>query len=280
LNILVTNDDGVTAPGLLALAQAMRPFGEIKILAPDRNWSGSGHVKTLDRPLRVKQVKLEDGSSAWASDGAPSDCVALALMGFFEEKFDLVVSGINPMPNLGHDVTYSGTVTAAMEAIIWGVPGIAFSLGSVENGLTVSDYSPAANVAQQVVQAWQEHGLSTGILLNVNVPLLPTDQLKGFRITRQGLRLYRDRLDRRVDPRGRPYFWIGGDTPTGIPEDASDIGALAEGYVSITPLQLDLTAYSVLEGLNKWKFTQPVSMSSITESLFDTVLFGGNIRQQ
>ena len=280
MNILVTNDDGVTAPGLLALAQAMRPFGEIKILAPDRNWSGSGHVKTLDRPLRVKQVKLEDGSSAWASDGAPSDCVALALMGFFEEKFDLVVSGINPMPNLGHDVTYSGTVTAAMEAIIWGVPGIAFSLGSVENGLTVSDYSPAANVALQVVQAWQEHGLSTGILLNVNVPLLPTDQLKGFRITRQGLRLYRDRLDRRVDPRGRPYFWIGGDTPTGIPEDASDIGALAEGYVSITPLQLDLTAYSVLEGLNKWKFTQPVSMSSITESLFDTVLFGGNIRQQ
>lgn len=280
LNILVTNDDGVTAPGLLALAQAMRPFGEIKILAPDRNWSGSGHVKTLDRPLRVKQVKLEDGSSAWASDGAPSDCVALALMGFFEEKFDLVVSGINPMPNLGHDVTYSGTVTAAMEAIIWGVPGIAFSLGSVENGLTVSDYSPAANVALQVVQAWQEHGLSTGILLNVNVPLLPTDQLKGFRITRQGLRLYRDRLDRRVDPRGRPYFWIGGDTPTGIPEAASDIGALAESYVSITPLQLDLTAYSVLEGLNKWKFTQPVSMSSITESLFDTVLFGGNISQK
>jgi 5'-nucleotidase len=280
LNILVTNDDGVTAPGLLALAQAMRPFGEIKILAPDRNWSGSGHVKTLDRPLRVKQVKLEDGSSAWASDGAPSDCVALALMGFFEEKFDLVVSGINPMPNLGHDVTYSGTVTAAMEAIIWGVPGIAFSLGSVENGLTVSDYSPAANVALQVVQAWQEHGLSTGILLNVNVPLLPTDQLKGFRITRQGLRLYRDCLDRRVDPRGRPYFWIGGDTPTGIPEDDSDIGALTEGYVSITPLQLDLTAYSVLEGLNKWKFTQPVSMSSITESLFDTVLFGGNISQQ
>ena len=145
MNILVTNDDGVAAPGLLALAQAMRPFGNIKILAPDRNWSGSGHVKTLDRPLRVKEVKLDDGNLAWASDGAPSDCVALALHGFFDEKFDLVVSGINPMPNLGHDVTYSGTVTAAMEAIIWGIPGIAFSLGSVENGLAVSDYQPAAH---------------------------------------------------------------------------------------------------------------------------------------
>lgn len=123
MNILVTNDDGVTAPGLLALAQAMQPFGDIKILAPDRNWSGSGHVKTLDRPLWVKEVQLLNGETAWASDGAPSDCVALAFLGFFDEKFDLVVSGINPMPNLGHDVTYSGTVTAAMEAIIWGIPG-------------------------------------------------------------------------------------------------------------------------------------------------------------
>jgi 5'-nucleotidase len=239
--ILVTNDDGVNAPGLLALAQAVQPLGNVTVLAPDRNWSGSGHVKTLDRPLRVKETCLADGTPAWTSDGAPSDCVALALMGFFEHKFDLVVSGINPMPNLGHDVTYSGTVTAAMEAVIWGVPGIAFSLGSVENGLSVSDFTPAADVARQVVQAWQKHGLSAGFLLNVNIPLLPGNRLKGFRVTRQGMRVYRDRLDKRIDPRGRPYFWIGGDTPTGIPEDGTDIGALTDGYVSITPLQLDLT---------------------------------------
>jgi len=255
MNIMVTNDDGVTAPGLLALAQAMRPLGDIKILAPDRNWSGSGHVKTLERPLRVKEVKLVDGTPAWASDGAPSDCVALALLGFFEEKIDLVVSGINPMPNLGHDVTYSGTVTAAMEALIWGVPGIAFSLGSVENGLVVSDYAPTATLAQKIVEAAIQHSLPTETLLNVNVPMLPEGQIKGFRTTRLGLRVYRDRLDRRVDPRGRPYYWIGGDTPTGIPEEGTDIGALSEGYVSITPLQLDLTAYNAIQGIGKWQLS-------------------------
>lgn len=246
MNILVTNDDGVTAPGLLALAQAMRSFGDIYILAPDRNWSGGGHVKTLDRPLRVKETHLEDGTLAFASDGAPSDCVALALLGYFNKKFELVVSGINPTPNLGHDVTYSGTVTAAMEAVIWGVPGIAFSLGSVENGLAALDYQEAAQIACQVVEASLPHQLPEGILLNVNIPLLPYGQVKGFRITRQGLRVYNDRLDRRVDPRGRPYYWIGGDSPTGIPEDGTDIGALAEGYVSITPIQLDLTAYPIM----------------------------------
>ena len=253
MNILITNDDGVSAPGLLALAEAMLPFGKINVLAPDRNWSGSGHVKTLDRPLRVKEVKLTNGLTAWASDGAPSDCVALAMLGFFDEKFDLVVSGINPMPNLGHDVTYSGTVTAAMEAIIWGVPGIAFSLGSVDNNLVVSDYVPAATIAQKVVEAAIQHSLPADTLLNVNIPMLPEEQIKGFRTTRQGLRVYRDRLDQRIDPRGRPYYWIGGDTPTGIPEEGTDIGALSAGYVSITPLQLDLTAYNAIQGIGKWQ---------------------------
>lgn len=252
MNILVTNDDGITSPGLLALAQAMRTLGDIRILAPDHNWSGSGHVKTLDRPLRVKETHLEDGSLAFTSDGAPSDCVALALLGFFDEKFDLVVSGINPMPNLGHDVTYSGTVTAAMEAVISGIPGIAVSLGSVENNLAVDDYQPASRLAAEIVQETIQHKLSSGILLNVNIPLLPEDQIKGFRITRQGLRVYRNRLDRRVDPRGKPYYWIGGDVPTGIPEDGTDIGALAEGYVSITPLQLDLTDYSAIQAFDNW----------------------------
>jgi 5'-nucleotidase len=252
MNILVTNDDGITSPGLLSLANAMQPFGELKILAPDRNWSGSGHVKTLDRPLRVKEMQLVDGTPAWASDGAPSDCVALAMLGFFDQKFDLVVSGINPMPNLGNDVTYSGTVTAAMEAVIWGIPGIAFSLGSVENGLTISDYAPAAIVAQKVVQAAIQQPFSPGTLLNVNIPMLSLEQIKGFRTTRLGLRVYRDRLDQRLDPRGRPYYWIGGETPTGIPEDGTDVGALCEGYVSLTPLQLDLTAQHALQEIDKW----------------------------
>ncbi len=261
MNILVTNDDGITAPGLLALAQKMRTIGEVSILAPDRNWSGGGHVKTLDRPLRIKEVQLADGSFGYASDGAPSDCVALALLGFIEKKFDLVVSGINPMPNLGHDVTYSGTVTAAMEAVIWGIPGIAFSLDSKENHLSLINYETAAQVAGMVVQNFAEHKLPRGILLNVNIPFLRSNKIKGFHATRLGLRVYRDRLDKRLDPRGRPYYWIGGDSPTGIPEEDTDVGALSEGYVTITPLHLDMTAYPALQQLNRWSWA-PVAESS------------------
>lgn len=254
MHILVTNDDGVTAPGLLALAQAMReiPDARVSILAPDRNWSGGGHVKTLERPLRVKEVPLADGTIAFASDGAPSDCVALALLGFFEEKIDLVVSGINPMHNLGHDVTYSGTVTAAMEAVIWDTPGIAFSLGSLENHLGTLNYGAAAAIAREIVATTQKHRLAAGMLLNVNIPYLPASEIKGIRITRQGLRVYRDRLDKRIDPRGRPYYWIGGDSPTGTPEEGTDVGAISSGYVSITPIQLDLTMYSAIPTLGDW----------------------------
>lgn len=253
-HILVTNDDGVRAPGLLALASSLRELGEVSVLAPDRNWSASGHVKTMHRPLRVTEVKLEDGTSALASDGAPSDCVALALLGYLPDEVDLVISGINPNANLGHDVTYSGTVTAAMEAAIWKVPGVAVSLDSPENHLGELDYATAAKVAVRVVRAVLEKGLEPDVLLNVNVPYLPEAQLKGLKITRLGLRVYRDQLDRRLDPRGRPYFWIGGEAPTGVPEQGTDFGALAEGFVSITPLQLDLTAYPALERMQDWQW--------------------------
>jgi len=249
MNILVTNDDGVSTPGLLALVQHMRNLGDVNVLAPDRNWSGGGHVKTLDRPLRVKEVVLADGTPAYASDGAPSDCVALALLGFIPRRIDLVVSGINPVANVGHDVTYSGTVTAAMEAVIWNVPGIAFSLDSKENHLVSIDYQSAAIVAEIIVDYVLNEGLPKGILLNVNVPSGP---IKGIRTTRQGMRVYRDELDQRYDPRGYPYYWIGGEAPSGLPEVGTDIGALEDGYVSLTPLQLDLTSYKTFEHINKW----------------------------
>jgi 5'-nucleotidase len=255
MHILVTNDDGVTGPGLLALATAMRSLGDVSVLAPDRNWSAGGHVKTMDRPLRVREVHLADGSAALATDGAPSDCVALALMGFLPEKVDLVVSGINPTANLGHDVTYSGTVTAAMEAVIGEVPGIAFSLDSPED-VAEPDFTAAAEAARQVVEAAIANTLPSGVLLNVNVPYLPTEKIRGVYITRLGLRVYRNRLDRLQDPRGRPYYWIAGDAPTGIAEYGTDFGALADGYVSITPLQLDLTAYPAMQALSRWKFGQ------------------------
>ena len=267
-NILVTNDDGVLAPGLLALAQEMRHLGKVTILAPDRNWSGGGHVKTLDRALRVREFHLEDGSQAFGSDGAPSDCVALATLGYFKEQFDLVVSGINVGANLGHDVTYSGTVTAAMEAVIAGVPGVAVSLEVPEGFVGTIDFQPAAYAARVAVQNVVANGLPAETLLNVNVPFLKAEEIRGFRITRQGLRVYHSRLDERTDPRGRPYYWIGGDAPTGVSESGTDVGALADGFISVTPLQLDLTAYRAISDLNTWNWqSQPFELSLVAPSV-------------
>lgn len=252
MHILVTNDDGINAPGLLAVAQAVRALGKVTVLAPDHNWSASGHVKTMERPLRVKNAVLGDGSQALASDGAPSDCVALAILGLLPEPVDLVISGINAGPNLGHDLTYSGTVTAAMEAVIAGLPGIAVSLDKPPRMEGAVDFTPAAEIARRVAANVIANGLPPGILLNVNVPYLPLEEILGIQITRQGLRIYRDALVERDDPRGRPYYWIGGEAPGGVPDDGTDIGALHQGYVSITPVQLDLTAHNLLEPLRKW----------------------------
>lgn len=248
-HILVTNDDGITAPGLFALVETLRELGEVSVLAPDRNWSASGHVKTLHRPLRVKEIKLKDGSPALTSDGAPSDCVALAVLGLVPDV-DLVVSGINPNPNVGHDVTYSGTVTAAMEAVIWGLPGLAVSLESSENHLGSLDYTPAAQIASKVANLMLSSQMPADIVLNLNVPGLPLSEIKGLQVTRQGLRVYHDELLIRTDPRGVPYYWIGGDPPTGIPDQGTDIGALQSGYASLTPLNLDLTAADALSALD------------------------------
>ena len=254
MHILVTNDDGVNAPGLLALTNAVKPFGKVTVLAPDRNWSASGHVKTLERPLRVRETHLADGTPAWCTDGAPSDCVSLASLGFFPEKIDLVVSGINPNANIGHDVTYSGTVTAAMEAAISGIIGLAFSLDRPVDLHNHVDYAATARVAARVVEMVIQNSIPTDIILNVNVPYLPWEEIKGFQVTRQGLRIYRDELVRRQDPRGRPYYWIGGESPTGMREDGTDYGALKDGFVSITPIQLDLTAHHILSNLKEWQW--------------------------
>ncbi len=253
MHILATNDDGIDAPGLLAMAQRLRDLGELTVLAPNRNWSASGHVKTLHRPLRVWEARLADGIHALTTDGAPSDCVALATLGLLDRPIDLVVSGINPLPNLGHDVTYSGTVTAAMEAAIAGLPGIALSLDGGDRRPEEMDFEPAARVAEAVVRRARKNGMPEGVFLNVNVPYRPWEELRGIQITRQGLRLYRDALVARKDPRGRPYYWIGGEAPSGVSEPGTDFGALQDGWVSLTPLQLDLTAADRLESFNAWQ---------------------------
>lgn len=250
-HILVTNDDGVSAPGLTVLVAALRPLGEVTVFAPERNWSGGGHVKTLHRPLRAREAHLPDGTPAIISDGAPSDCVALAMLGLVPGKIDLVVSGINGGANLGYDLTYSGTVTAAMEAVINGAPGIAISL-CLEEGSDECDYAPAAQFAARVAGLVLQKGLPKGVLLNINVPCEKRARIAGVRITRQGMRVYRDELVRREDPRGSPYYWIGGEPPTGISEEGSDFWAVTNGFISVTPIQLDLTAHDLLDTLRDW----------------------------
>jgi len=253
-HFLVTNDDGVLAPGLLALAQALRnlPGSEVSVLAPDHNWSACGHVKTMSRPLRVRALNLADGFPAFSCDGAPSDCVAIAIIGVIEKPIDVVVSGINPNANVGLDVTYSGTVTAAMEASINGKPGVAVSLDAPENYDGELNFASAAKAAVEVIQ-----GLLADTIVkiqppiwNINLPYREDGQYKGVLYTRQGVRLYRDALEKRLDPRGKPYYWIGGEAPTGLMDEGTDYWAIKQGYISVTPLQMDMTNKSLLEILN------------------------------
>ena len=252
MHILVTNDDGVTAPGLLVLAKTLRQFGAVSVVAPDHDWSGHGHTKHFKRPLRVQEIHLADGSPAFVTDGSPADCVALAVMGLLPKKVDLVVSGINDAPNLGHDISYSGTVAAVKEANIWGVPGLAISLDVKRQQRQAPNYNLAAAVACQIIQTMRQNHLPLDVFLNVNVPDVPTEQFQGIRLTRQGLRIYRDRLEKRRDPRGESYYWISGDAPTGVPLAGTDVGAVAQGYASVTPLTLDQTADASLAWQAEW----------------------------
>ena len=252
MHILITNDDGVHAPGLEALAHAFKVLGQVTVLAPDRNWSASGHVKTMHRPLRISETRLADGTPALSSDGAPSDCVALALLGLIKDPIDLVVSGINPLANVGHDLTYSGTVTAAMEAAIAGVPGIAYSIDPPRDHKGPIDYQTAASIAATIARQAMAHTTNGQVLLNVNIPYREREQIQGVAITRQGLRVYHDALEERIDPRGRSYYWIGGEAPGGVIEPGTDFWALAHHYVSITPLSLDLSDKAKLATIEAW----------------------------
>ena len=253
MHILVTNDDGVHAPGLLALAQEMRKLGEVTVLAPDRNWSASGHKKTMHKPLRVKETTLADGTPALMTDGAPSDSVALALLGMVE-GIDLVMSGINPYANIGDDVTYSGTVTAALEAVIGGVPGIAVSVHTTSALKGERDYRSSAMAGRIVAEQVIKKGLPPRTALSVNVPHLPYDQIKGYQVTRQGVRIYKDQLITQHDPKGKPFYWIGGEYPSAHLAEGSDYHAIENGYVSVTPLQLDMTDYKFIPDLKSWKW--------------------------
>lgn len=246
--LLVTNDDGVQAPGILALAQAMREIGEVNVAAPTVNQSATGHKKTLFQDIPVAEVKMADDYPALAINGSPADCIALASLGLCKWPPDLVVSGINRGANMGQDVTQSGTVSAALEATIHGVPAVAFSLDN-HNADDPADYATAARIAQIVVRNLLQKTLPPFTVLNVNIP--NTDDIQGLRVTRQGIRIYLDELYKNGDT-----YRIVGDPPSGnLDEEGTDMWAVHRGYASITPIHLDMTAHHFIADVAAWDIT-------------------------
>lgn len=237
----------------MLLKTALDSIGRVFVVAPDRPRSACGHSITLHKPLRAQKVTLQDGSIAYASNGTPSDCVSLGLLGIIEEPVDLVVSGINHGPNLGWDLTYSGTVSAAMEGAITGVQSIAIS---VATHAPTADYSVAARLAVAIARVMVERKLPESSLFNVNVPDLPASEIKGICITKQGKRRYSGQIEKRTDPMGRDYYWLGGDLPKDTLEEGTDVHAIAEGYVSVTPVHLDLTDYISAAAVRSWGLEQ------------------------
>jgi 5'-nucleotidase len=248
--ILVTNDDGIESRGLLALKQALEPIGDVYVMAPDTNQSAVGHSMTFMRPLRVRERRLDDGSSGWSVDGSPTDAVSVAFLGYFGFRFDLVASGINYGSNLGDDITYSGTVGAAMEAVLSGCPAFAMS----QEWSDEPDFALAGEVAAMVARNVLEHGLGEGELLNVNTPAKAAADPAEIDLTRMGKRVYQDKLLERLDPRGTPYYWFGGPPPSGVAEPGTDFHAVSTGKVAITPIHLDLTAKRLLKRLHGWEW--------------------------
>jgi len=253
MRILVSNDDGIWAPGIRALVEALSPLGEIFVVAPDRERSATGHGITVHWPLKVNKVDFGvQGVKAWEVEGTPADCVKLGIEVLTGDKRpDVVVSGINKGPNLGTDVLYSGTVSAAIEAIINEVPGIAVSLASYHE----YDFSVTGKIAALMVEKLLENGISEDTILNVNVPALAIEKIKGIKVTRLGQRRYQNAFHERRDPRGRVYYWIGGEP---IDLDASqdtDIWAIDSGYVSVTPVHFDLTNYKIMQEVDNWKLS-------------------------
>ena len=251
MKILVSNDDGYRAEGLRALAGALTEFGAVTIVAPDRNRSGASNSLTLDVPLRVTRAE----ENLYYVTGTPTDCVHLAISGLFDFEYDMVVSGVNDGANLGDDVLYSGTVAAAMEGRCLGLPAIAVSLCTGTH--SGQHFATAARVVRELVGRLLRQRLDAPMILNVNVPDRPYEDLRGFKSTRLGNRHRAERVVKSQDPKGHAVYWVG---PAGPQQDAgtgTDFQAVAEGYVSITPLQVDLTRHAALANISSWLGVAP-----------------------
>ncbi len=243
IRILISNDDGVNSEGIRALAGVLQTLGEVFIVAPDRDQSAASHALSLYRPLRMEEI----AQNTYSVDGTPTDCVNLAVNGILKDKKpDLIVSGINKGENLGDDITYSGTVSAAIEGTLLEIPSIAVSVVN-KNGLR---FDAASFYALMIAKYVLMRGLPKGTFINLNIPSLPKEEIRGIKVTRQGKRVYGEPIVENVDPRGRKYYWIGGNELGFLDIENSDIIAVNQGYVSVTPIKLDLTDYDFLERLN------------------------------
>jgi len=244
VTILLTNDDGIHAPALRRLREELRDLGRVVIVAPDRDQSATSHSLTLHRPFRIRQHEAD----IYSVDGTPTDCVVTAYYGLLDARPDVVVSGINHGPNMGEDVFYSGTVAAAIEGTIQGAPSIAASLVTRES----TDFADPARFVARLTREVMARGLPRRRLLNVNIPHRPWSEVRGIAITRLGSRVYRDTLVKKVDPRGRDYYWIGGEDPVWESQAGTDFHAVSEGRISVTPMRLDLTDERALVDLDAW----------------------------
>ena len=253
MRILLSNDDGIYAPGIAALYQAVRDLGHVQIVAPDAERSAVGHAITLSDPIKSKRVMRDGEFFGYGVGGTPADCVKLAVCGLLEQRPELVISGINLGPNAGISVIYSGTVSAATEGTILGIPSMAISINTFKDPI----WDTAARVARHLAEVIHEKGLPENTLLNVNVPNLPVDQVKGYAVTRMGQSRFVETFDRRTDPRGNVYYWMDGEMEHLGDTRGTDGEALANGFVSLTPIWFDLTHKSVLPQLREWDLKLP-----------------------
>ncbi|MFH1561835.1 MAG: 5'/3'-nucleotidase SurE [Nitrospirota bacterium] len=251
MNILLTNDDGIKAEGLHILRKGLSKLGKVIIIAPDRERSATGHSLTLTHPIRVEKID-ED---TFVTDGTPADCINIGISGILKERPDLIVSGINPGPNLGEDVTYSGTVSAAMEGTLLKIPSFSISMGSYID----PKFDFAAEFASKIAILILNYGLPLHTFLNVNVPNLSEEKIKGVAITHLGNRKYQEELIKRLDPRDKVYYWIGSKVVVNEQaEEGTDVEAIQEDKISITPVHLDMTNYLAIQELKKWDFSYPL----------------------
>jgi 5'-nucleotidase len=246
LRLLISNDDGVHSEGIIVLANELKKSANVVVVAPDRERSAAAHSLTLHHPLRVERIR----DSFYAVDGTPTDSVILGVNEVLKKKPDIVVAGINKGANLGDDITYSGTVAAAIEGTLLGVPSFAISIASVNNNFF---FESAAFFASKIVKSIMRYGLPKDTLLNVNVPSLPIEEIKGIMITRQGKRVYDNTIVKKKDPRGKDYYWMGGDDIGFKKEPDTDFDAIEKKYVSVTPIKLDYTNHDAIRSLKDWE---------------------------